>query len=85
MSFTIFKARSHGKSVALPAVTAIPHLLTRAGFHRYFRDRLSGFACERDDLVNWERLHLFTDCRLTRAAAAVRAAFARERITVVPT
>lgn len=78
MTFTIIKPRNVGKSVYFPLqlATANPQLLTRAGFHRYFRDRLSGFACEREDLVNWERLHLFTDCRLTQVAAAVRGAFA---------
>jgi hypothetical protein len=78
MTLTIIKPRSVGKSVYVPLqlATANPHLLTRAGFHQYFRDRLSGFACEREDLVNWERLHLFTDCRLTPCATAIRAAYA---------
>lgn len=74
MTLTIFKARSVGPS-QLHGVNSLG-LLTRAGFHRYFRARLTGFACDREDLVNWERLHLFTDCRLTLAAAAVREAYA---------
>jgi hypothetical protein len=74
MAITVFKSSSIGKSQIEPHVVNTHSLLTRAGFHRYVIQRLSGYA---SDGEAWTGTHFlrFVPCRRNHGAAAVHAAF----------